>query len=327
MLKCEEMTSLQKVEKTKSVVTSETRAEVSDWCVSGVGVFVGYSRCNGAWITSPSRTCTHECNILITTTSANQSTFSTSFGRFCSSCFFCVHSERTNGAQERSMSAYENRTCSVRGDMHDVSPLVKAVLGIMFQLPKEVRDGVLKEVSTWMVEEQDVVVPSLGWPALLVLGMSVLLTLSVVKEIWAQQQQFQKIQRSDYCKAPASFTMYMWYRFGYWFSWTSGASTIVLGALSLSLLVSGCIVQTILTGCDVNGALWSAWIYTAAPNGGSSGTTVGERIVGAVVSVGGMLIAASLMSVVSSSFEDMLEGFREGRAPVAEGKHIVILGQ
>ena len=35
---------------------------------------------------------------------------------------------------------------------------------------------------------------------------------------------------------------------------------------------------------------------------------------------------ASLMSVVSSRFEDMLEGFQEGRAPVAEERHVVILG-
>ncbi|OLQ08235.1 hypothetical protein AK812_SmicGene8260 [Symbiodinium microadriaticum] len=50
------------------------------------------------------------------------------------------------------------------------------------------------------------------------------------------------------------------------------------------------------------------------------------HVVGVVVSIGGMLIFALLLSLITSSFEEFLWHLRHGSIPVVEGDHIVILG-
>ncbi|CAE8602871.1 unnamed protein product, partial [Polarella glacialis] len=122
------------------------------------------------------------------------------------------------------------------------------------------------------------------------------------------------------------FRPYLSYRFGYWYAWTPGSAGIVLCGLSFGLMLIGGIVLSTFTGEPVSSALWSAWCWIAAPDGGGSADSSAGRMVGVVMSCGGMLIFALLMSVVSSSFEDMLAALRDGVVPIVEANHLVILG-
>eukprot|EP00928_Gymnodinium_smaydae_P042494 TRINITY_DN28603_c0_g4_i1.p1 TRINITY_DN28603_c0_g4~~TRINITY_DN28603_c0_g4_i1.p1 ORF type:complete len:797 (+),score=137.50 TRINITY_DN28603_c0_g4_i1:72-2393(+) len=124
----------------------------------------------------------------------------------------------------------------------------------------------------------------------------------------------------------APFKTYLRYRFGYWYTWTPGSSGIVLLTLSLILLLVGGTLLRLCVDQPISESLWSAWIWIAAPDGGGSQETPLGRMVGCFVSIGGMLIFALLMSVVSSMFEEMLHGLRAGAAPVVEGDHCVIIG-
>jgi len=123
-----------------------------------------------------------------------------------------------------------------------------------------------------------------------------------------------------------SFAGYLMYRFGCWYAWTPGASGIVLCALSLALLVCGGLSLRVLTGVPVSSALWAAWIWIAAPDGGDSQETALGKFIGLLVSCGGMMIFAMLMSVVSAKLEELLQGLNEGSGPVIEHNHHVILG-
>eukprot|EP00931_Biecheleriopsis_adriatica_P091013 TRINITY_DN64922_c0_g1_i1.p1 TRINITY_DN64922_c0_g1~~TRINITY_DN64922_c0_g1_i1.p1 ORF type:complete len:822 (+),score=122.54 TRINITY_DN64922_c0_g1_i1:316-2466(+) len=127
-------------------------------------------------------------------------------------------------------------------------------------------------------------------------------------------------------KVQGCFQDYMKYRFGYWYTWTPGASGIVLCVLSITLLVIGGSLLRILTDEPLSASLWAAWIWIASPDGGGSAETNFGRIVGVFVSCGGMLIFALLMSVVSSFVEDTLANLRNGGLPVIEGDHCVLLG-
>lgn len=124
----------------------------------------------------------------------------------------------------------------------------------------------------------------------------------------------------------ASFNAFLQYRFGYWYSWTPGAPGILLAMLCLALIFLGGGLLSISTGEELPASLWMAWIWTAAPDGGSSGETLEARFVGVFMSCGGLLLFALLTSMVSAELEKRLFSLREGRYPVVEHGHIVILG-
>eukprot|EP00930_Biecheleria_cincta_P083253 TRINITY_DN72862_c0_g1_i1.p1 TRINITY_DN72862_c0_g1~~TRINITY_DN72862_c0_g1_i1.p1 ORF type:complete len:783 (-),score=151.28 TRINITY_DN72862_c0_g1_i1:60-2408(-) len=123
-----------------------------------------------------------------------------------------------------------------------------------------------------------------------------------------------------------SFRKYLKYRFGYWYTWTPGSAGLVLLTMSLSLLIFGGVLLRVLIQQPLSEGLWNAWLWIAAPDGGGSAETPLARSIGLMISVGGMLVFALLLSVISSTFEDALQGLREGIGPVIEGNHIVILG-
>eukprot|EP00931_Biecheleriopsis_adriatica_P110155 TRINITY_DN8441_c0_g1_i2.p1 TRINITY_DN8441_c0_g1~~TRINITY_DN8441_c0_g1_i2.p1 ORF type:complete len:799 (-),score=153.55 TRINITY_DN8441_c0_g1_i2:10-2340(-) len=139
-----------------------------------------------------------------------------------------------------------------------------------------------------------------------------------------------RLERGRYVRLRAdgqgTFKQYLKYRFGYWYTWTPGSAGIVLLSMSLCLLVSGGVLLRIILQQPLSEGLWSAWLWIAAPDGGGSADTPLGRVIGLTVSVGGMLVFALLLSVISTTFEEMLQGLREGIGPVIEGNHIVILG-
>ncbi|CAJ1377158.1 unnamed protein product [Effrenium voratum] len=123
----------------------------------------------------------------------------------------------------------------------------------------------------------------------------------------------------------AGFATYLTYRFGHWYAWTPAASVKVLLVLSATLLVAGGLSHSALSQSSIQESLWRSWIWIADPDGGESAEP-GGHAVGVVVSIGGMLIFALLLSLITSAFEDFLWQIRHGSIPVVEGDHIVILG-
>jgi len=123
-----------------------------------------------------------------------------------------------------------------------------------------------------------------------------------------------------------AFDVYLGYRFKHWYAWTPSAPGIVLCSLSWALLLTGAVLLYILTGAPISESLWAAWIWIAAPDGGGSAQDPVARGVGVLVSCGGMLIFALLMSFISSTVEGFLQNLRSGKGIVVESKHMVILG-
>jgi len=124
---------------------------------------------------------------------------------------------------------------------------------------------------------------------------------------------------------PATFGTYMRYRLGHWYSWTSGSSAILLFGLSVMLLALGGLLHSFLASSSISDSLWASWIWIVAPDGGNSAQP-GGYVVGMLVSIGGMLIFALLLSIITSAFEEQLQKLRKGAIRVVEGDHIVILG-
>mmetsp|Transcript_1570 Transcript_1570/g.4042 ORF Transcript_1570/g.4042 Transcript_1570/m.4042 type:complete len:957 (+) Transcript_1570:71-2941(+) len=123
----------------------------------------------------------------------------------------------------------------------------------------------------------------------------------------------------------SDFRTYLMYRFGHWYAWTHGSSVVILLLMSATLMVLGGVLHSVFAATPVSDSLWSSWIWIAAPDGGNSAQP-GGYTVGVIISMGGMLIFAMLVSLITSALEDQLWHLRHGSIPVVEGNHIVILG-
>jgi len=142
--------------------------------------------------------------------------------------------------------------------------------------------------------------------------------------IFREHRRYQK--NNAVMKSSDTFTAYLRYRFKHWYTWTPAAPGIVLCSLCWALLLLGATLLCALTDTTISESLWSAWLWVAAPDGGGSAIDPKVRFVGVIVSCGGMLIFALLMSFISSSVEEFLQSLRGGKGSVVESNHMVILG-
>mmetsp|Transcript_37940 Transcript_37940/g.70572 ORF Transcript_37940/g.70572 Transcript_37940/m.70572 type:complete len:740 (-) Transcript_37940:62-2281(-) len=161
-----------------------------------------------------------------------------------------------------------------------------------------------------------------GWTEIVVVSTGVFLTLQILGTVLQGFQGYRQIPPLR----NRGFSDYLKYRFGVWYSKTTGAAEIVLFYMSAVLLIFGGISNSLMANSSLADSLWASWIWIVAPDGGDSGEGYFGRIAGLCTSCGGMLIFAALMSIISAKFEEMLDMFKNEGLPVIESGHIVVLG-
>jgi len=124
-------------------------------------------------------------------------------------------------------------------------------------------------------------------------------------------------------------------RFRYWFDGVMSRGTIALiGLLGLASLAVIAVVSLVVTIFDLwpgerksyDETFWSSLMHAldSGTLGGDDG--VGLRAAELVVTVGGIIVVASLISIISSGFDARVEELRKGRSRVLERDHTLILG-
>jgi voltage-gated potassium channel Kch len=125
-------------------------------------------------------------------------------------------------------------------------------------------------------------------------------------------------------------------RFRYWFDGFMAKGTIALIGLlavvtALFILVITVIVVLIQKGpgdtrADFGETLWNSMLRTLDPGtmGGDEGTIF--RIAMLTITLGGLIVVASLIGIISGAFDSKVEELRKGRSKVLEGDHTLILG-
>lgn len=126
-------------------------------------------------------------------------------------------------------------------------------------------------------------------------------------------------------------------RFRYWFdNWMSRGTIALMGLLALATVVL-VVVVTLLVWVfrafpddaaegDFVDILWGSLMRTLDPGtmGGDAGW--GFRLLMLVITIGGLIIVASLIGIVSGAFDSKVEELRKGRSTVLEDDHTLILG-
>jgi len=131
-------------------------------------------------------------------------------------------------------------------------------------------------------------------------------------------------------RAPAlseyRFRDFLYSKLAHWYSWTDNSSFILLSILILSLVAIGGFLRWLFTKNALGSSFWVSWIWLIQPDGGASEEESLGRMVGFFVSIGGLLVFASIITLVGQKFSDLLEGLKDGSFPIIESDHILICG-
>ncbi|WP_382306374.1 hypothetical protein [Herbiconiux sp. UC225_62] len=123
------------------------------------------------------------------------------------------------------------------------------------------------------------------------------------------------------------------YRFDDWMSRGTIALMLLLGAATAVFVVILAVVVYVVhaypddaSSADFLDVLWGNLMRTLDPGtmGGDSGW--GFRALMLVVTIGGLIIVASLIGIISGAFDSKVEELRKGRSRVLEKDHTLILG-
>ncbi|SDZ13316.1 CASTOR/POLLUX-related putative ion channel [Herbiconiux ginsengi] len=123
------------------------------------------------------------------------------------------------------------------------------------------------------------------------------------------------------------------YRFDDWMSRGTVALMLLLGAATAVFVIILAVVVYVVhaypddaSSADFLDVLWGNLMRTLDPGtmGGDSGW--GFRALMLVVTIGGLIIVASLIGIISGAFDSKVEELRKGRSRVLESGHTLILG-
>eukprot|EP00250_Pteridium_aquilinum_P011030 c19793_g1_i1 orf=1410-3884(-) len=110
------------------------------------------------------------------------------------------------------------------------------------------------------------------------------------------------------------------------FSTHSYAKAMALLLATLLLIgLGGCSLYAV-GDEDLSDALWRSWTYVADSGNHADSVGLGPRIVSVSISIGGMLIFALMLGLVSDAISEKVDSLRKGKSEVIERGHTLILG-
>eukprot|EP00930_Biecheleria_cincta_P046450 TRINITY_DN3202_c0_g1_i1.p1 TRINITY_DN3202_c0_g1~~TRINITY_DN3202_c0_g1_i1.p1 ORF type:complete len:790 (-),score=196.60 TRINITY_DN3202_c0_g1_i1:250-2619(-) len=123
-----------------------------------------------------------------------------------------------------------------------------------------------------------------------------------------------------------SFDMYLSYRFNYWLSSNgTGAMFQLLGMGLLTVLTLNSSIWWLLKRESPVTGMWfvSCWVSASAVDPTSSASS---GFIGMISTVLGLVLLAVLLTTVADFFTQKIQAAKEGRDPIVEGGHMVVLG-
>lgn len=118
------------------------------------------------------------------------------------------------------------------------------------------------------------------------------------------------------------------YRVDYWLSNHPAAKTVFLLMITGVLIVLGALLYLPVDdeAEALHEALWSSWCFVADPGTHADQGGAGGRLVAFVITIGGMLIFALMIGIVSDTISDRMDDLNKGLSRVMEAEHTVLLG-
>ncbi|XP_002965781.2 ion channel DMI1 [Selaginella moellendorffii] len=104
------------------------------------------------------------------------------------------------------------------------------------------------------------------------------------------------------------------------------AKPIALLLATMLLIAFGGIALYSVTEDTFEDALWRTWSYVADSGNHADSVGLGSRIVSVCISLGGLLIFALMLGLISDAISEKVDSLRKGKSDVIESNHTLILG-
>jgi hypothetical protein len=153
------------------------------------------------------------------------------------------------------------------------------------------------------------------WP-----WFSLLLVLSgcgVIARFFMQELELSRKKLAE-SKVSFTFSELVQYRLDFYFSTSKWAKPLVLLGATFVLILLGAIFLCITSGQDISSSLWQSWTYVADPgtHADADGTLV--RLVSFTITIGGMLVFALMIGIISESIGERVDDLKKGKSRVIE---------
>ncbi|KAJ7528235.1 hypothetical protein O6H91_16G091000 [Diphasiastrum complanatum] len=116
------------------------------------------------------------------------------------------------------------------------------------------------------------------------------------------------------------------YRVDVLFSTYAFVKPAALLLATLLLIMVGGIALFSVSDDSLWDALWQAWTYVADSGNHADSVGLGPRVVSVCISLGGLLIFALMLGLVSDAISEKVDSLRKGKSEVIESNHTLILG-
>ncbi|TKV90240.1 hypothetical protein SEVIR_9G015700v4 [Setaria viridis] len=116
------------------------------------------------------------------------------------------------------------------------------------------------------------------------------------------------------------------YRVDIFLSLQPYAKPLVLLVATLLLIALGGLALFGVTDDSLSDCLWLSWTFVADSGNHANAVGFGPKLVSVSISIGGMLVFAMMLGLVTDSISEKFDSLRKGRSEVIEQSHTLILG-
>ena len=143
-----------------------------------------------------------------------------------------------------------------------------------------------------------------------------------------------RVEYSAYCDtrkrtSNQSFSLnaYAMYRLDYLFTNTRGFKIYALATATIALIFFGGIAWLAVSNDNLAEAIWTAWTFIADPGAHGDNKFWLQRFVSLALTIGGMVIFAMVIGIISEEIASFFENLKKGKSSVIETGHTLIIGQ
>jgi len=172
-----------------------------------------------------------------------------------------------------------------------------------------------------------------GWIARFISGLFVIMTVTFLIALRSHMDMIASLimkhpEGAGENKDDIKWSAMLAYRVDYIFSTTPSAKAIALGCSTIAMLIIGCFSLFAVSSQSLSDTLWATLGGLGIESSLYDDTgSVLERIISIFISLGGVLVTAMLLGLISDAIGEYMDGLREGRSDVMESDHTLILGR
>jgi ion channel POLLUX/CASTOR len=144
---------------------------------------------------------------------------------------------------------------------------------------------------------------------------------------WSKELQIYIETKNRQNKDEFSEMEYFLYRLDYLYSHDEKFKAAALFSAAICLIFIGGCLWWVSTDDSLIESFWAAWTFIADPGTHADNTGLMQRLVSLLMTLGGMVIFAMLIGIISEDIGSFVDNLREGKSRVIVSNHTLILGQ